>query len=251
MAIDFDGTDDKTQNNNGVTGIDVATISMACWINGDSFITGNLRFELSTSTALTSLLTTDFDFPGNAVLYFTQGMTASNGDWRSSTTIMNTGTWYHLCTTHNASDVANDPSLYVDGVLQTIIEIVAPTGSRLTGGDSISLGTSVEAGGFYDGRLMECGVWNRILNADEVTTLARAYSPLAIPNGLVIYVPLVRTIQELMQGFAWTTIGTAVADHTRIIDVTSSHAVIVSAAVAAEGSELLAARIYTASGRMY
>lgn len=87
----------------------------------------------------------------------------------------------------------------------------APTGS--------SIGcNSFDTADTHSGLIAEVGVWSAALSAEEITALAKGYSPqLVRPASLVACIPLVRDLVDL-KGAAWATTGVVdVGDHCRVL----------------------------------
>ena len=99
-----------------------------------------------------------------------------------------------------------------------------PSGSSNAGQDSTNLRIGAGHDGTYerwDGRVAEFAWWNRILTAGEAAILGKAYSPLFVPNGLVLYTPLVRATFDLKGGAGNSASGAVPISHPRIIYPTS------------------------------
>jgi hypothetical protein len=82
--------------------------------------------------------------------------------------------------------------------------------------DRISIGRlgRLNPAAYMDGLLAEVAIWNAALSDEEVASLAAGFSPLLVkPENLVVYVPLVRTIQDVVGGLGFTATGTVVAEH--------------------------------------
>lgn len=71
----------------------------------------------------------------------------------------------------------------------------------------------------FEGYLCESAIWSVAdLTADEITALAKGFSPRLIrPNALLTYLPLIRNVVDIKGAMAYTTSGTTVVDHPRII----------------------------------
>lgn len=114
----------------------------------------------------------------------------SGGDANSSYQLagngVTTGVWHHFLGEYVEGSVSQ---LYLDG---TVHGSVTPTGTltnRSTGG-AVGAYPNNETGTEFDGKVAECAVWNRVLSSAEKDALAKGYSPLFFPRGLVFYLPL-------------------------------------------------------------
>jgi hypothetical protein len=157
------------------------------------------------------------DDSGNRFTITTGGETLG-GQW--DTTGHATSTWVDIVVTQTG---VNAPSIYFDGVSQTVSTVFSPSGSALTTTPAFVVGNrpSDSARGF-DGALAEFAVWNRILDVNEIASLGAGLTPSCIPNGLVLYAPLIRDAVDMRgQGAAPTVTGTAVYPHPRVYETPS------------------------------
>ena len=218
MARDFDGTDDKTVHTLVAEQYGLTTYSYAGWFYFDS--NSQYRRLFQKGNAYPNL-DHDVEFDdGYGMIFIDRNWGTTDGAW--SITKPSTGAWTHICITYDAGATTNDPTMYVNGVSQTVTERSTPAGTFTAGTQTnFYLGTDSGAGQYHDGKIAEFAMWNRVLTSAEVTTLgAKAFSPLFVSNGLVMYLPLIgRTSPEieLINGASGTLTGTTNANHPRII----------------------------------
>lgn len=74
-------------------------------------------------------------------------------------------------------------------------------------------------GQYFGGDIAEVGIWNAVLTADEIASLAKGFPCRMIkPQNLAFYAPLVRNIIDYMEGLSLTNTNTATpSEHARII----------------------------------
>ena len=142
----------------------------------------------------------------------------TDGRWRTPTSSLTLDQWVDIILTYDGGATTNDPLIYLDGVSQTITQLVGdPTGSLDTNADAYVIGNrGNDDARDFNGKLAEFAIWDRILGAGEIAALAAGFSPLFIPNSLVSYCPLVRNMIDLKNG-AITDDATAEFPHPRII----------------------------------
>jgi hypothetical protein len=140
----------------------------------------------------------------------------------TSTSTVNGGGWQHVCATADrANGGRND--LYINGVSE------ANANSSAAWQVFLSYYTIIgdNADGFwssYVGDMAEVAHWADVkLSADEVTALAKGFSPKRIrPSALDLYAPLVRDVTNGITPTMPTptgvssTVGTTVTDHPRV-----------------------------------
>ncbi len=130
-------------------------------------------------------------------------------------------TWHCIQVTFDNTDTANKPSLYVDGVNQDVsrTEENAPSGSLDSGGQAVRIGNSSGQTRGFEGRLAEAALWDQILTEDELDSV-RLKGPLAVPSGLILYVPLrgLGTTEPNLAPAAGALNGTVIGDTFAVAD---------------------------------
>lgn len=133
-----------------------------------------------------------FDAAG-AALQYQRAFATSNGIW--SITTPSSGTWHHILVTYNGSSTANIPTIYVDGVSQSVTTTTAPIGGIISTSINYYVGNTSAGTRGWDGKIAEFTIWNGVLlSANEALALFRGVSPLSIRRGsVVLYLPLYGT----------------------------------------------------------
>lgn len=128
----------------------------------------------------------------------------------SSTGSTESGSWLHYAAVFSSS---TSRTAYRNGVAGS----VDTTSKTVSGVNVTNIGArySTTVGSYFSGDIAEAAVWSVALNADEIASLAKGFSPRQIrPQSLVFYAPLVRTVQDVRGGVALTdTVPTTAADH--------------------------------------
>jgi hypothetical protein len=215
MARDFNGSSDQiafTLNSNQTN---LAQVTVAHWFYADA--TGQYRraWQLAQSFPNDQLQCEMDDSFGWC---WQARFSTTPGTW--SMAKPSTGSWQHFCGTHDLSSSSNSPILYIDGASQSLTTRSAPSGTRSNTSTTFTIGRDTDGSQYWDGRLAEMAIWNRILNASEVAGLAKGLSPAFFPNGLVFYTPLIgRNSPEtdIKGGVTGTLTGTSNIAHPRII----------------------------------
>ncbi len=63
-------------------------------------------------------------------LLFEQGFSGTNGRWRTAAGSLSLFQWHHVVLSYDNSSVSNVPTIFIDGVAQTVTVSATPTGSR-------------------------------------------------------------------------------------------------------------------------
>lgn len=210
MAYNFNGTSQILSASAPVT---ERPFTMSAWVNTTTIAGSNRGIICLTaqSTAHRWLLYTASD----ATLYIF--VTTGGANSQASGTAIGgfTGnTWVHVAATVNSS---GNMIAYFNGAAgTTLASSIQPTGiSQITiGADRLN---SSDAS-FFSGSIAEACVWDVVLNAAEVSSLAKGFqAPSIRPQSLRFYAPLVRDLQDVRGGASITNTNTAtVAAHPRI-----------------------------------
>ncbi len=194
------------------TAVTAVPLTLGCWFRSDDVTIRQTMLSVChnlTATAAWSLQCRG-DVAGDPIEANCGASGANSGSQSSSG--YSAGTWYQATGVFTS---ATSRLIYFDGVAGT-----ADTTNRTpTGIDSIEVGRrdNVSAVRAFSGDVCEAAVWNRVLSAAEIASLAAGYSPLFLPRGLVFYCPLVRDVVNFNSGGNPAATGTTVSDHPRII----------------------------------
>jgi hypothetical protein len=127
----------------------------------------------------------------NAVSFFAAwtGSSGGNAIWHAPATF---GQWNHICATYSGSSSSNKPTIYVNGISQTVTAQVPPSGSINFSSGAAYAGNSAAGNNNADGMIAHAAFWNGIiLTASEAVALANGVNPLLIhPDSLTYYLPL-------------------------------------------------------------
>ena len=120
-----------------------------------------------------------------------QGYSVARGNWQTGTSTVPTGQWVHVVATLDASNSANDPVLYIDGIATSHTENLTPSGEPADEtGVPFLIGNlktpTLDYVNGFDGKIKDVRVYSRILTQEEITELssATAYAS-AVIGGLV------------------------------------------------------------------
>jgi hypothetical protein len=151
------------------------TISVSAWIYADTLPSGDSYtiFALATNGG-------GFRFylptPAGELGVYSNIFNVAPGIWRTNTTPLTTGSWYHIVMTYDISSTGNDPVIYVNVSPQAITETGTPSGSAfLREGVPLMVGNvktnSEDYDRPFDGQIKDVRVYHHILTAAEITEL--------------------------------------------------------------------------------
>lgn len=229
MARLFDGSEYLT-NANAVAGNGGASsyeLAMACFYYGDD---GNLDNQILVSICEDGVTGDRF-----AINLNTGGGTPDNvRAWSYGTALKiavtgiawTVNTWEHACAIFPS---ASDRRILLNGANKATN---ADDDGGVAGLDEAIIGAEKRGAGvqgFFSGSIAEVAiydlsVWPGVTASDRadafekiVPSLAKGYSPLFFPLGLVSYWPLIRGLNDRVGGYNMTASGTIVSAHPRII----------------------------------
>jgi hypothetical protein len=171
--------------------------TFAAWINAD--LMSGVR-SIIAPHADTGGVTMFLSDDGVGRLWFYSDRYPFPGTWRSNTTAITTGSWFHVVVCYDHSLAANDPIMYINGIAQAVIEDTAPSGTL-----NSELGTHVVVGNTktltidysegFDGKIFDPRIYDRIITAAEALTLYNSGTPepSLVTDGLVFQPFVVRT----------------------------------------------------------
>ena len=192
QAFSLDGVDDAVRMGDVLDNVFAGAekkFSLALWVRIDQHGTATLISKLGDSSAgpenqrqfglgLRPDGSLDFSYYGT--------LAYSSARLVRARTPLTTGTWYHVAATYDgAVDTANGldrVKLYINGVEQSTSLIIADgtLGDIQNGTANLAIGASVasnqNAAYFFDGEIDEVGVYDRLLTAAEIVSLASADS---------------------------------------------------------------------------
>lgn len=187
MAVEFTGVNAQGIQFQDVTAVDgLAQKTISFWTNLDDIVNGDtLVSKYSNVTGY------GWYVHKTALIAYTQQFSGTNGIW-AGTTNLTTGQWYHVAITYDNSGTANNPAFYLNGSLDVTDEISTPEGTiNSDNSNNIELGyISTIANSTVDGKLQDVRIYNRILSASEIETLAKGRCQNQVLGGLVFWAPL-------------------------------------------------------------
>lgn len=185
--------------------------SYSCWfwINGLGGGSLGRLFDSSTTTAGVDTLFISAEFN------YQRAFSISTVTFQFP--VPSSSAWHHLLIVYDAGNTANVPTIYVDGVSQTVTVAGTANGTAVTTSNDYRLGNRESgANRNWDGMIAEFAIWNALLTSSEATALSKGASPMFIRlPSLVEYVPLIRDNTSVILAPPTIT-GTAVQPHPRI-----------------------------------
>ena len=163
--------------------------SINFWINYDEFVAEDRFFSNMDSTE-TRGINFGVGWSGNPdgqiglSIKSDNGFMTNNGGINFPSDISGTGTWVMITLVADYSDTTNTYTVYLNGVAGSS---VARAVAGSTGDSEYSLKLASRgnyADRFFDGLFDEMTIWQRVLTADEITSLYNSNSGRAISSGI-------------------------------------------------------------------
>lgn len=150
---------------------------------------------------------------------FNFNFSTSGGAW--SVAKPSTGSWQHYVVTFDGSSIGGDPVIYKNGISQAVTERVAPVGSLRNVRTDLCLGAENDSGQWWDGRLAEIAIWNRLLSPTDCGRLGIGHKPTEFSPNLIFYAPLLGNDSpepDIVGGTTGTVTGATQIAHPTLID---------------------------------
>lgn len=216
MARDFIPTGSQYLQYGGAVA-SATPFTLACWVNPDVVGSyGLINIALDTDPAAFTgwiLWLKNVSSTLRAAVALQQASTYGEA---VTTATLTTGTWAHVCGVF-ASNTSR--TIYLNGGNN----VSESTGITPSGVNKTTIGAyyyNGAIGTFLDGKLAEVGIWDVALTVNEISSLAKGYSPLFVrPENLITYVPLIRdNDKDIVGGVTFTANGSpGVSRHSRVL----------------------------------
>jgi hypothetical protein len=198
MSVNFTGAGSQSVKWTGPTnalGHIAKTLRLSYYHNADPAGSG-LLFDIfdgaGTDSDEYNYLIADNSTP--LKLSFLAHFSTTNGLWRSTNNVLSVGSWHDIILTYDGSNVANNASLYIDGVNKPLTRVTAPVGTYRTGTNSdIYIGITPD-NFTLDGKIEDLRIYNVVKTSDQIAVLAAEdifTSATIDESDLVFHAPLV------------------------------------------------------------
>lgn len=217
MAYDLNGTTQDIRYTLNASQTTLDTITIGFWSWADSYASNYKKwFYLGSAGDREIAIEMDSGYGSPTGLVFVSKWSGLPGVW--SVNAPSTGSWAHVCITYDWGSTANDPIIYINGASATVTERLGPSGTKDNNSTGLYLGSEISSN-FFDGKLAEAFIYNRILSAAEIASIGTdKFSPEFYPQGLVFYDKLIRNTGDRRMGTVATlTASPTVYDHPPII----------------------------------
>ena len=106
-------------------------------------------------------------------LTFKHNCTGTNVNWRSSSTVIEFGKWYHVAVAWNSDSITNTPAMYLNGELVDASNVDGTPSGDLTSeaSDNLTIGNTNAGTRTFNGCITEVSMWNDLFTQAEVNEL--------------------------------------------------------------------------------
>jgi hypothetical protein len=177
-GLDFDGVDDTINAGSDATIDDIFAggATLSAWIRPTEWGEGNFGRIADKADALgTNRNGWAFGLYGSQQsLLFQHGFSGGIGNWYTPPGSISLDTWQHVAIVYDDGSDANDPAIYIDGVVQTLTELDTPSGTPLSDAAiNLTLGNyAQDTSRTFDGILDDIRIYDRALSEAEIAELA-------------------------------------------------------------------------------
>lgn len=176
MAIDFDS--DYIACGSDVSLDDLATKTVVSWIYLDALDTSfDTWVNKSNIGANYQGWMYSFYYEGSYYgLRIYEDWDTTIGAWTCDDGDISTGAWFHLAIGYDSGATTNDPVLYINGVSHNVNEESTPAGNHESdAGYNLEIGDQVGNTRYFNGKMEDFRVFNRIITVEEAALLAAGY----------------------------------------------------------------------------
>src|SRR5581483_2219136 len=92
----------------------------------------------------------------------------TDGLWTTPTDSISLNKWYHVAVTYDDSSTSNNPSIYINGVKQTVTTETAPVGARGSAQSEVDIGNRKSLLRYFVGNIDEVKVFDYIRSAAQI-----------------------------------------------------------------------------------
>lgn len=140
----------------------------------------------------------DLGLNSKGQLYFRSGFSKQPGVWLTNKPLA-FNQWSHVAATYSFSSLANDPSLYIDGIQQPITKKQAPDGSITADTSYMYVGNNhdllnrtpeFDINSAFSGKIDLLKIYDRSLSAPEIQAIYGPSSPTSSPSPSPILIKL-------------------------------------------------------------
>ncbi|KAA1257576.1 Cadherin domain protein [Rubripirellula obstinata] len=175
-ALSFDGTDDivTIPSSSSIDDVFSNGGTVSAWFNASGWGENNFGRIVEKPSGITpspngwSLL-----LDGNRQsLLFNHGFSGNHAQWRVQSNSVTLGQWHQVTVVYDASSSGNAPTIYLDGVAQSLNQTNTPTGTALSdAGLDINIGNHTALNRAFDGVIDEVRLSSNALSNEQVTAL--------------------------------------------------------------------------------
>ena len=110
---------------------------------------------------------------GEAKISYYYVFSDNDGFWKTESRVIKIGVWTQVAVSYDSGNVANNPTIYINGVNYTVgnglTEIYTPVGTRISeSGDNLYLGNRSDVTHTFDGNMTDMCLYSRILSGIEI-----------------------------------------------------------------------------------
>jgi len=195
-ARTLNGTSDYIEAGSAV--VTAEPLTMACWFKPTGTAVGSVLITVVKNGVNPDRFTLGHNLSGGQCRINSNDDGVASGSATAGTP--SSGSWGHF-----AGVVASSSSrtAYYNGSAGT----TDTTAVTITGVNRTIVGASYSGSysSFSSGDIADAAIWNVVLSADEISSLAKGFSPrLVRPQSLVFYAPAVRSVTDIRGGVALT-----------------------------------------------
>jgi hypothetical protein len=183
-VFNFDADYIDCGNDNSLQFQPTDALTFSCWFNADSHSSNSIIVSNNEWTGAYRGYNLQLDSTGVLKFTITSSYTPSNNYIQiSSTTTINTGSWYHVVITKDTSIANTGLNMYINGSPASVTRASSGTLSTFTYVSNFNLGGVNNGSQLFDGKISNAQVFNTELSSSDAETLYNNGSPLTSMSG--------------------------------------------------------------------
>ena len=194
MPMNFDGANDGADIGSpaGLDNIFAGGGTIMGWIRAEGFGGSGFGrvFDKSSNNVSAGGWALFVDGGAESSFHFAHDFSTTLGRWLTPVNSVVLNTWIHVVVAYDNSSAANDPAIYIDGVLQTLIETTPVGTADSDAAEDLMLANLEGSPRAFNGQMADMRIYDRVLDAVEVEIIFNGQGVDGILDGILAWWPM-------------------------------------------------------------
>ncbi len=179
-GLNFDGVDDRVKIvNDGLS--NMKTVTLSSWIyprsaGGNGL--GRIISKSNNTTVRGGSSRYAFLMNKDNSIEFRAGYSTTIGSWKTPPGSLPLNSWHQVTVTYTHDNVNNTPTIYIDGIAQSLTSLSIPSGAQVADDSNLYIGSrGVDNAVVFDGIIDQVRIYNQALSSSEVNQIYISDNP--------------------------------------------------------------------------